>query len=659
MPGHPFLFVNPRAVERAKAGMAKGGLFAELGASLLKRARAARIEELPPLDRAWWDTQRSKPWADTYAPIWHHTAVVPAQWARLAQECARASLLFAEPELKAKGKRVLVDLSQYTFEFDHYDVGMNYTLWCIEALDAYDVLYGEFSPAEHGRMTAFFDRFLAAVVKNDEYWIANRIGGGEINNHYAWHKLGRAMIGLFYGRKELVEQAIFGPKGIDMMMRHGFRDDGLWLEAAIPYQFAQTRPLVVLAEILENAGYPLDLWHYPSGDGRTLKQAYDALFALLFPNRILPPVGDCYGSRPHLGKHEDFEILSRRFREPYYAWLLGDCAERGRERPSVWSWPEKLLFDGEPEIPAGRAPAMTTQLWPEHGYAALRTVEGEEYWSGRGWTVFATYGDFNVHGNFDKLSLMLYANGHLWAPRFEAFSSAEQKFAADVQRGLNRSTLCQNTVLVGGTDQALVPRRLDLVEFHRLPDVKRLTIGDLAGRLYPGVRQVRTMIARDEYVLDVFQLESPTPQRYTWLLHVDAVPKDSSVAQWTAQALPGTGPWKYLRDAKRGPSATGYWEVFEHAGRFLRVDLVCDGPVEVVRCGFPADDSDKPKLLPMLMVTAARPEARFVAVYRSPKDPGEAAGIAIKDDVLQSYLVSVTVGGRTLSHRVPALAGLR
>ena len=73
------------------------------------------------------------------------------------------------------------------------------------------------------------------------------------------------------------------------------------------------------------------------------------------------------------------------------------------------------------------------------------------------------------------------------------------------RRGINRLTARRSK------DQALVPRRLDLVEFHRLPDVKRLTIGDLAGRLYPGVRQVRTMIARDEYVLDVFQLESPTP----------------------------------------------------------------------------------------------------------------------------------------------------
>ena len=656
---HPFLFVTAAHVQRAKAGVARGGLFAALAQSLVQRARSGKPEELPPLERAWWEKERHKPWLDTYAPIWHHTGIVPVAWARLAQDCARACLLFAEPDLKTKAKRVLLDLAHYTFEFDHYDVGMNYTLWCKDALDAYDILYDSFGAAEHAEMKAFFERFLAAVVKNDEYWIANRIGGGEINNHYAWHKMGRAMIGLFYDRKELVEQAIYGPKGIDMMMRHGFRDDGLWLEAAIPYQFAETHALMIVAEMLGNADYPLDLWRYPSSDGRTLKQAYDALFALLLPNRILPPVGDCYGLRPHMGTQEDFETLYRRFHEPHYAWLLHDCPDRSRRPLSVWSWPEKLLFEGEPEIPPGKPPAMSTRLWPEHGYAALRTVEGEEYWSGRGWTVFATYADFNVHGNFDKLSIMLFADGHLWVPRFEAFTLAEQKHAANIQRELNRTTLCQNTVLVGTADQAAVPQKLDLVEFHSLPDVKRLSIGDLAGRLYPGIRQLRTIIARNEYVLDFFQLESPLAQRYTWLLHVDGIPKASSVTRWVDKPLPAAGPWKYLRDGKEASSLSSYWEVFEHEDRRFRVDLVSDGPVEIVRCGFPADDTSRPATLPMLLISASRPKAWFAAVYRTAAGPADTADIALQDDVLQSYLATLTVQGKTFTHRVPKLAGLR
>lgn len=656
---HPFLLITATHVRRAKTGIAQGGLFAALARSLVQRARSGKPEDLPPLERAWWETERHKPWVDTYAPIWHHTGIVPAQWARLAQDCARASLLFDEPDLKTKAKRVLLDLARYTFEFDHYDVGMNYTLWCKDALDAYDILYDSIDEAGHARMKAFFERFLAAVVKNDEYWIAHRIGGGEINNHYAWHKMGRVMIGLFFGRNELVKQAIDGPKGIDMMMRHGFRDEGLWLEAAIPYQFAQTHALMIVAEMLENAGYPLDLWNYPSGDGRTLKQSYDALFALLFPNRVLPPVGDCYGRRPHMGSYEDFEVLYRRFHEPHCAWLLRDCPDRTRRPLSVWSCPEKLLFDGEPEILPGKPPAMSTRLWPEHGYAALRTVEGEDYWSGRGWTVFATYADFNVHGNHDKLSIMLYGEGHLWAPRFEAFSFAEQKFAASIQRDLNRATLCQNTVMVGEADQAVLPRKLDLVEFHSLPDVKRLSIGDLAGRLYPGVRQLRTVIARNEYVFDFFELESSRAQRYTWLFHVDGVPKADSAASWGDAALLGAGPWKYLRDMRQASGTSPYWEVFQHDEQQFRVDLVSDGPVTIKRCSFPADDTSRPATLPMLLVGASRAKAWFAAVYRSGAGPADGAKITLQDDVLNSYLATLTIRGKTFTHRIPKLAGLR
>jgi hypothetical protein len=301
---------------------------------------------------------------------------------------------------------------------------------------------------------------------------------------------------------------------------------------------------------------------------------------------------------------------------------------------------------------------VSTRLWPEHGYAALRTVEGEDYWSGRGWTVFATYADFNVHGNFDKLSIMLFGDGRCWAPRFEAFSLAEQKFAADIQKELNRATLCQNTVLVGAADQAAVPRKLDLVEFHALPDVKRLTIGDLAGRLYPGVRQLRTIIARNEYVLDFFQLESPTAQRYTWLLHVDGVPKADSATRWVDKPLPKAAPWKYLRDMKQASGSCPYWEVFAHEDRRFRVDVASDGPVEIVRCGFPVDDTSRPATLPMLLIGASRPKAWFAAVYRTAVGPADTASIALEDDVLQSYLATVSVQGKAFTHRIGKLAGL-
>jgi len=59
------------------------------------------------------------------------------------------------PELLAKAKAVLLGLSDYSFEFEHYDVGMNYTLWAVPALEAYDILYQEWTASERSRLESF------------------------------------------------------------------------------------------------------------------------------------------------------------------------------------------------------------------------------------------------------------------------------------------------------------------------------------------------------------------------------------------------------------------------------------------------------------------------------------------------------------------------
>src|SRR5512139_2545419 len=150
------------------------------------------------------------------------------------------------------------------------------------------------------------------------------------------------MMGVFYGRPELVERALRGPKGVEEMLAQGFRDDGLWLEGSIPYQFAETAPLVLLAQMLENARSTEDLFRYRSPNGYSLKGAYDALIPLVFPDRTLPTIGDCYGRRAHIAESPDWETLFSRFHEPAYAWLIADRASRLPQ----------ALFNGVIDLPA-------------------------------------------------------------------------------------------------------------------------------------------------------------------------------------------------------------------------------------------------------------------------------------------------------------------
>ncbi len=642
---HPRVFLTRSDVERVRKAVAADAAFARWADDLAGHAAAEKIADLPPLERTWWETDRKRPWLETYPQIWHHTMVVSLRWADLARRCARASMVRPEAKLAEKGKEVLLRLADYTFEFEHYDVGLNYTIFATAALEAYDILYDAFDAAGRQKVDAFFHRFLAAVEKNDRYWIEHEPGGG-LNNHYAWHKLGFLLVGLFYDRPQLVEEAFRGPKGIDFLMRHGFTDDGLWMEGSIPYQFAATAAMLVAAETLENTGHPRSLYRQETADGRTLKAAYDALFPLLFPDRTLPAIGDCYGQRPHLGKHHDWEILCRRFRDPRYAWLLRDLKERSRQ----------ALFDGLAQLPAADPPGQHSRLWPEHGYAALRTVEGPEYWSGRGWTLFATYSNNLVHENADKLSIQLFGEGHLWLSDCEARPGAEHSFSAAVQSQLNRETLCHNALLVDGRSQRHPNRQLDLVEYHVLPNVKRLTIGDVSGRLYPGVRQLRTCIVRAEYVLDFLQVKADKPRELAWIAHVDGTPSASSVEKPLAPAVfPAQPPWSYLRTPRRADAANLYWETFRHGDRAFRMDVSCSGPQELVTCGFPKDDGPNPDTIPMRMLRSRAADAWYAAVYRCGTSLDAPMRLDAAPGESGNWLVTVALGNTRFTHRVPQL----
>jgi len=495
-------------------------------------------------------------------------------------------------------------------------------------------------------MDAFFERMLSAVVKNDEYWIEHK-PGGELNNHYAWHKLCRCMIGLFYNRPELVEQAMHGPYGVEFMLRHGFTDDGLWLEGSIPYQFAATDPLLMMARITENAGHEASLLSYETSDGHGVRESYDALFGLLFPDRTLPPIGDAYARRPHMGANPSFEKLYSRCRDPKYAWLLRDFGKRQHQ----------ALFEGVPDLPDVPPPAQRSRLWPEHGYAALRSVEGEDYWSGRGYTVFATWSNSVVHQHADKLSIMLFADGRLWLPDLEARSSAEHAFSSKVQTELNRHILCHNTLMVNGEQRH--PIRLELIEYQVLPNAKRLTMGDLRGEMHPGVRQMRTIVVRPEYVLDIFQAESDEPQEYSWLVHVDGKTEDGSVTEWASAELPCGAAWSYLRNPEASEVSGPVWEIFTNGEASFRMDLLTDGPVEFIRCGFPKDDSTNPATVPMRIVRARRQAAWFAAVYRSGGAARETLQLCLSPGQLRNWDVSVTIGTKAHMHRIPRLADIK
>lgn len=83
-------------------------------------------------------------WICVFAAVW--SAGSPAGESAVAAdgEIRRAALRYAITNSKddlAAAKRILLHLSDYSFRFEHYDVGMNYAVWGHLALNAYDILF--------------------------------------------------------------------------------------------------------------------------------------------------------------------------------------------------------------------------------------------------------------------------------------------------------------------------------------------------------------------------------------------------------------------------------------------------------------------------------------------------------------------------------------
>ena len=162
---------------------------------------------------------------------------------------------------------------------------------------------------------------------------------------------------------------------------------------------------------------------------------------------------------------------------------------------------------------------MKTRVWPEHGYVALRSQEGTDYWKGEGYSAFLSFDRNGIHSHRDKFGLMVYGRQAHLAIDPEAVASAPHAFSARVQKELNRETVCHNTLMVDGKNHGWLKENLALSDFTEAADCKMATVSDLQQRVYPGVKLRRTVAVTPDYVLDVFQAESETNHTYDYLFH--------------------------------------------------------------------------------------------------------------------------------------------
>lgn len=314
------VLLSRASIERARKRVRSEPWAAAIAGKLRQTGSELASVHLPAFESAWWKEASKKHWTQTYPEINHHTFFAVKGAAVRSADAVYAFTLTADERCLEAVTRVLLHYSGYRFFAKHPDVGLNWSVWCLRLLTAYDLVRSRMDGSGRARMEDFLRRAREAVLENDEWWIAENLGG-LFNNHFAWHKLFVGALGLFFDEPGDVEYAVESDQGIRDLIEQGSRDDGLWLEASLNYHFTALAPLALFATMLRESGNTFDLWTHEFANGRTLKALFAGPIGTAFPDRTLPTAGDTYGHRMDLSKSGLYYLAYDACGAPETGWL--------------------------------------------------------------------------------------------------------------------------------------------------------------------------------------------------------------------------------------------------------------------------------------------------------------------------------------------------
>ncbi|MBN2581555.1 MAG: alginate lyase family protein [Planctomycetes bacterium] len=581
----------------------------------------AADEPLPQFDCSWYDIDPDRNYADTYAQ--YHDYVRPLnQLLSAVGVLLRAGAVFQDDHCLDRAKAWTLHVADHCrFHVKHYDSGMEYARSIISLAEAYNVLGERLSDDERGRVARSMTECGEAIRWSTRHWLTDPgLAAMPYNNHFAFHHYGQLALALVLDRQDWIDEVLDGPRNFGEMLVGSTRDDGLCYESSTHYHFATLYGLMVLAELVRHCPrLGRDLYRLTCANGRMLKQMFDAPLGLLLPNGELPPVGDCYADRRPLAARSGqfYEVAFVVYGDPRYSWLL----QQGGPRASA-----AALFCGADRLEPAEPPLGRSRLWIEHGYALLTSRCGRGYWEsealGRpvGMVAFLAGDLSGIHHHNDAMSLQVAAGGQLWTEDVESRAVESHGFSASIQKAFNRTVMAHNTVVVDGRDRTTLRRPVPVTEFKELPGCRTVTMTDLEGRLYSGVRMARGVAVTPEYCLDLFQAASDAEHTYDWLVH----PRSDGPAECGlafAEAAyptePGMAGHAVLRDVGAAMVDDGRLSLAWKQGDLtFRADVSagCGGTVTRGRWPVTGDWSDGGREMFVLGVRSQR--ADFIALYQ-------------------------------------------
>lgn len=380
-------------------------------------------------------------------------------------------------------------------------------IWLIPMAWAYDLLAG--SDVLSADQRAHIEKdLLRACVETIQ---RNDAG---VSNWQSWHNAGIGAVAFALQDSRLIEEVINGKSGFRFQMKNSVLGEGFWYEGAWGYHFYALDALMQLAEMAARNG--VDLY----GEEPNLRNLFLAPMRLLFADGSLPAFNDS-GNVSLFSYGRIYEAAYARYGDPLMAAVAGR-QNRGRN---------SLLW-GAPELPRTSLQGLSSEIFPEAGYAVLRGPSSDH-------TVSMKFGPHGGgHGHYDKLGLISFAHGGILA-----VDPGTQSYAAPTHETWDKLTVAHNTVVIDERTQSEAQGKLLWHEFTDLYSAARAD----AGPAYRNVSLQRTLFVTREYAVDLFDVRANDGQAHAidWVYHNYGTVK-TELSTSTHTQFPRTNGYQHL-----------------------------------------------------------------------------------------------------------------
>jgi len=395
-----------------------------------------------------------------------------------------------------------------------FDQRLSDATWQIQVVRGYDLIYT--SPMTGEERRKIEDDLLKASAR---FIAAN---SAHLRAPTNWSAFGTAAIfitGVATDDPELTDLGLFGlnakghpkkwwegesnpnPTGMELHFSpQCIRDDGLWGEGAMGYQFMALQAMVVYAEVMWRRG--VNLYAYRDG---ALKRLFDSPLEFAYPDLRTPAINDSgYGSLTGYDAYL-YEYAYLRYRDPKYVVIL---KQTGRRIGATFQqFTPSVLYGVDLEAETKPVEWRSVNFF-DVGYGILRNT------SERGTvSLLLDYGKSGSHDHPDKLNLDLWGFGDRLLP-----DPGSIWYEQPLYRNWYATTVAHNALVVDELNQEMgggvVPRQLVY-----LPAVSHGIQRAHDQTAYSGVMMDRAVFVTPEYTADLFGAFGGLPRRLDLAWH--------------------------------------------------------------------------------------------------------------------------------------------